>query len=121
MLFQLETRAEDDWTILSVTGELDVATAPRLRQEAVRVLAGGQPRLALDLSGCSFLDSTGLGVIVGVLKRVRGLDGNMVILGAPNQVAKVFEITRVSSIVPLVDSLAEADTVSETPLAAPEE
>lgn len=108
MLFELDTRVEDGWTVIAVDGDLDVATAPRLRQEAVGVLSAGT-RLAIDLSKCTFMDSTGLGVIVGVLKRVRGLDGDLVIVGAPSQVEKVFEITRVSSIVALAETLADAD------------
>lgn len=109
MLFEVEVVEHGRWAAVSVVGELDVATAPRLRQEAVGVVSNGIDRLALDLSGCSFLDSTGLGVIVGLLKRLRNHeDGALVIVGAPGQVQKVFDITRVASIVPLVDTMEEA-------------
>ncbi len=108
MAFELDTRLAGDWTVIAVDGELDVATAPRLRQEAIGVLGASPSQLALDLSRCPFIDSTGLGVIVGILKRIRGLEGDLVIVGAPSQVAKVFDITRVSSIVTLAESLDEA-------------
>lgn len=106
-MFELDHWERGGWTVLSVNGELDVATAPRLRQEAVKLVNGGTTQVAIDLSGCSFLDSTGLGVIIGILKRVKGHDGELVIVGAAAHVQKVFEITRVSDIVALHDSLDE--------------
>lgn len=108
MVFELDTRLEEGWTVIAVNGELDVATAPRLRQEAIKALGASPSHLALDLSECSFIDSTGLGVIVGILKRIRGSEGDLVIVGAPPQVTKVFDITRVSSIVTLAESLDQA-------------
>jgi anti-sigma B factor antagonist len=107
VVFELDHWERGGWTVLSVNGELDVATAPRLRQEAVKLVTGGATQMAIDLSGCGFLDSTGLGVIIGILKRVRGHEGELVIVGAEPHVRKVFEITRVSDIVPLHDSLDE--------------
>jgi anti-sigma B factor antagonist len=108
VLFDVDVSDQDGWTLLRVTGELDVATAPRLRQEAVRVVSEGRLQLVMDLSGVDFLDSTGLGVIIGVLKRVRGHGGELVLAGLSPQVSKVFEITRVSEIVQIVASVSDA-------------
>lgn len=108
MLFDLHVTEREGWTVLAVVGELDVATAPRLRQEGVRLATAAGARIALDLSGCGFLDSTGLGVIVGMLKRVRTHGGELVIVGAEAHVRKVFEITRIADIVALHDTLDEA-------------
>ena len=58
----------DGWTILGVTGEVDVATAPSMREQLIALIAGGDSRLIVDLSPVDFLDSTGLGVLVGALK-----------------------------------------------------
>jgi anti-sigma B factor antagonist len=114
VLFDLADSDRDGWVVLAVTGELDVATAPRLRQEAVRIVSGraadssGPTKMVIDLSGVDFLDSTGLGVIIGVLKRVRSHGGELVLAGLTPQVEKVFEITRVSEIVRIVASVDEA-------------
>jgi anti-sigma B factor antagonist len=108
VLFDLVVTERDGWIVLAVTGELDVATAPRLRQEAVRLSTAGQHRLVIDLSGVGFLDSTGLGVIVGVLKRMRTHGGELVLAAAEPQVRKVFEITRMTDILPIHDSVDEA-------------
>jgi anti-sigma B factor antagonist len=108
VLFDIAISERDGWAVLAVTGELDVATAPKLRQEAVRMSAAGQHRVVLDLSGVGFLDSTGLGVIVGILKRSRTNGGELLLAGAEPQVRKVFEITRMNDILPLHDSVDDA-------------
>jgi anti-sigma B factor antagonist len=95
-------------TVLAVTGEIDVASAPRLRQEVVTLAGSGQVLLVVDLAGVDFLDSTGLGVLLGALKRVRAGGGELALCRAEPQVAKVFEITRLSDILPLHDSVAAA-------------
>ena len=62
----------------------------------------------IDLSGVDFLDSTGLGVIVGVLKRLRTHGGELAVAGAENHVRKVFDITRISDIVSMYDTTDDA-------------
>jgi anti-sigma B factor antagonist len=108
VLFDLAVSEQQGWVVLAVTGELDVATAPRLRQEAVRLTSSGSHRLVIELSGVGFLDSTGLGVIVGILKRTRTHGGELALAGAEPQVRKVFEITRMSDILPIHDTVDDA-------------
>jgi len=108
VLFDLSVREADHCSVLVVTGELDVATAPQLRQEAVRLTTAGHHHLVLDLSGVDFLDSTGLGVVVGVLKRVRTHGGDLAVAGAVDHVRKVFDITRISDVVAMYDTADEA-------------
>lgn len=108
MLFDIQVDDRGTCVVLAVTGELDVATAPQLRQEAVRLSAAGRNHLVVDLSGVDFLDSTGLGVIVGVVKRVRTHGGELAVAGAEDHVMKVFEITRISDVVPMFAAADEA-------------
>jgi anti-sigma B factor antagonist len=108
VLFDLTVTDRDNCAVLAVTGELDVATAPQLRQEAVRLASSGCTHLVIDLSGVDFLDSTGLGVIVGVLKRLRTHGGELAVAGAENHVRKVFDITRISDIVSMYDTADDA-------------
>lgn len=108
MLFDVQVSERDAFAVLAVTGELDVATAPQLRQEAVRLTSSGQAHLVIDLSGVDFLDSTGLGVIVGVLKRARTHGGELAVSGAENHVRKVFDITRISDVLPMYATVDEA-------------
>ncbi len=110
VLFDIQTDELDTpgVAVVRVVGELDVATAPRLRQEAVRLVGININRVVLDLSGIDFIDSTGLGVIVGMVKRLRTHGGDLSVVRGHDRVNKVFDITRVSEILPLNDSLAVA-------------
>ncbi len=122
MLFDIQTDELDTpgTAVVRVVGELDVATAPRLRQEAVRLVGLNINEVVLDLRGVDFIDSTGLGVIVGMVKRLRTHGGDLALVRGHDRVSKVFDITRVSDILPLhgsldaaLDALLSADGPSE--------
>ncbi|MEO0492543.1 MAG: STAS domain-containing protein [Actinomycetota bacterium] len=88
----VHTRVADPWSVLTVAGELDVVGAPELRQHVINVVRGGHHRLVLDLSGVAFIDSFGLGVLVGALKRVRLLDGDLRLVVTEPRVQRVLEV-----------------------------
>ena len=98
----------DGWSVARVGGELDVATAPRLREQLLATISERGPRIVLDLGDVGFLDSTGLGVIVGVLKRARTLGGDLRLVCPNPSVRKVFEITALDRTMPLADSVDDA-------------
>ena len=78
------------------SGEIDLASSPELRDELQGLLDAGVRSLVIDLSAVSFIDSSGLGVLVGVLKRMddeTGSGANLRICGLTGPVRKVFEIT----------------------------
>ncbi|GJM37315.1 MAG: anti-sigma-B factor antagonist [Acidimicrobiales bacterium] len=81
-----------DWTVVTVAGDLDVVGGPDLRQAVMREVQAGRNRLVLDLTGVDFLDSFGLGVIVGALKRVRLLDGDLRLVVPEPRLQRVFEV-----------------------------
>jgi len=111
MLFELDvTTADGGVVVCTVMGELDVASAPKLRQALVKAVADadGPPRIVVDLAGVDFLDSTGLGVLLGGLKRTSAQGGALALARPEPQVRKVFEITRVNEILPLHDELDAA-------------
>ena len=98
----------DGWRVLRLAGEIDVATAPRLRDRLVQLVTEGPPRLVVDLSGVTFIDSMGLGALVSGLKRARAHDGDLRLAGATDHVAKVLSITRLDQAFVVADSVAEA-------------
>lgn len=104
----LTTRTEGDRTVVSVGGEIDVYTAPQLREKVVELVAAGDVNLVLDLSGVEFLDSTGLGVLVGALNRVRAQDGSLALVLTQERILKVFEITGLRKVFPIHATVAEA-------------
>jgi anti-sigma B factor antagonist len=104
----LSTRREDDWTVVVVGGEIDVYTAPKLRELLVELETAGQHRLVLDLEQVEFLDSTGLGVLVGGLKRVRAHEGSLRLVCTQERILKVFRITGLTKVFPIDGSVAQA-------------
>ena len=79
--------------VVAVRGEVDIATAPKLREKLVELASQGAQQVVVDLDGVEFLDSTGLGVLIGGMKRLRGLDGDLTLVCTQPRILKVFEIT----------------------------
>jgi anti-sigma B factor antagonist len=104
----LEARETDGRTVVAVGGEIDVYTAPRLRDTITSLIAGGAHHLVIDLSDVEFLDSTGLGVLVGGLKKVRSHDGSLKLVCAEERLLKIFRITGLSKVFPIHADLAGA-------------
>jgi anti-sigma B factor antagonist len=96
------------WTVVSIYGELDVATAPSLREQLIGLVGDGSTKLVLDLEGVDFLDSTGLGVIVSALKRARTNGGDLRLVCTQARIRRLFEITGLDKAVPLLPSLDAA-------------
>ncbi|HET7799137.1 MAG TPA: anti-sigma factor antagonist [Humibacillus xanthopallidus] len=108
-----------DRTVVHLGGEIDVYTAPLVREKLDEQIQAGRTDLVVDLTDVSFLDSTGLGVLVGRLKFARTRGGSMRLVGTDDRVLKVFAITgldKVFEIHPDVESaLAAGVTPAETP------
>jgi anti-sigma B factor antagonist len=79
--------------VVAVRGEIDVATSTTLRDELYAVMDGGSKALVVDLSGLGFIDSSGLGVLVGSLKHMRERGGELTLAGLAQPALRVFEIT----------------------------
>ncbi len=91
--------------VIVAHGEIDVATSPALRSELAAVLALRPVEVTLDLSDVSFVDSSGLGVLVGALKRLRETGGErFAIVGAQDAVRKIFSITGLNTLFELPES-----------------
>ena len=93
------------WTVLSIGGDLDVVGAPDLRQAVVAAVAEGSRLLALDLSELDFVDSFGIGAVVGALKRLRQRGGDLALVCPSSRIRRVFEICDLDRILTLHDSI----------------
>src|SRR5918997_14013 len=89
----LDDRAEADSVVVAVRGQIDVYTAHHLRDTLTGFVDAGERHLIVDLGGVEFLDSTGLGVLVGALKRVRASDGSLELVCSEERLLKIFRIT----------------------------
>lgn len=98
---------QDRATVLTLRGEIDVYTAPRLRQAIVDLVEEGERHLIVDMDNVDFLDSTGLGVLVGGLKRVKTNEGSLSIVITQDKILKIFEITGLDKVFPIKTSLDE--------------
>jgi anti-sigma B factor antagonist len=104
----LNHRQEGDRTVLEVAGEVDVYTAPKLREKLVELVGEGNYHLVVDMTKVEFLDSTGLGVLVGGLKRVRSHEGSLALVCTQERILKIFRITGLTKVFPIHDSLDDA-------------
>jgi anti-sigma B factor antagonist len=104
----LTTRSEGDHTIVVVGGEIDVYTAPKLREQLIDLVSAGQYHLIVNMENVEFLDSTGLGVLVGGLKRVRAHEGTLRLVCTQERILKIFRITGLTKVFPIHSSEEEA-------------
>ena len=104
----LENLVVGPWSVVRVAGELDLHTSPQLRDHVLSMIGETPVRLALDLTDVGFLDSSSLGMLVTLLKRVRERGGDLHLVGVSGSPMKVFTLTgldRVFEITGTTDSL----------------
>jgi anti-sigma B factor antagonist len=99
---------DDDLTVINVEGEIDVYTAPKLREKLIDLVNKGKYHLLVDMEKVEFLDSTGLGVLVGGLKRVRAHDGSLELVRTQERILKIFRITGLTKVFGIFDSVDDA-------------
>ena len=105
----METKTvESEPPVIELEGEVDVYTAPQLKQQMISLLESGAKELVVDLSKVDYLDSTALGVLIGGLKRMRERDGNMVLVCPSPRIRRVFEITGLDKIFDIFNSSEDA-------------
>jgi anti-sigma B factor antagonist len=108
MDLDIATRDEGGICVMSVSGEVDVYTAPMFKQRLVDVIDGGCTHVVVDLSRVGFMDSSGLGTLVSGLKRIKERDGTISLARVGEQVLKVFRITGLDKVFPIFDAVDDA-------------
>lgn len=101
-------RRNDNVPIVDLSGDVDAYTCAKLREAIVELLDQGDSRVVIGMSNVDYIDSTGLGTLVGGLRRVSEQKGAMAISGANPQVRKVLSITGLSKVFSLFDDETEA-------------
>ncbi len=102
-ILQVTTQDSDGQVTVSLKGELDLSSVGKVEEELRRVEAEGPSLLVLDLSGLSFLDSTGLRAVVTADERARENGRRLVVVRGPDAVQRVFSITRLEERLEMVD------------------
>lgn len=108
MDLKLDHYTQDDTEVVVVEGEIDVYTAPRLRELLIDLVNKGHHHLIVNMEKVEFLDSTGLGVLVGGLKRVRAHDGTLDLVCTQERILKIFRITGLTKVFGIYESVQEA-------------
>lgn len=102
-----------DCAVLRIAGEMDVYTSPKLRKQVADLAADGTIHIIADLRGVDFLDSTGLGALVGSLKRLRIRQGSLGIVTSGGRILKLFKITGLIHVFALHSCLLDAISADE--------
>ena len=95
-------------TIVRVKGEIDLRTSPQLRKELINLLDDAPGKIVLDLADVSYVDSSGVGTIVELKRRVMRSKGDVILVALQQRVRSLFEITRLDKFFTLVDTVEEA-------------
>src|SRR5690242_8613356 len=94
--------------VIAARGEIDLFTAPELKQVVTDAIESGERRVVIDLTDVSFLDSTALGVLIGAVKRLRSRGGALAIVNTEPSITKTFEITGLDQIFTILPGRDEA-------------
>ena len=109
MNFDINTEQLDDSSyVISLTGEVDLYTAPEFKQQLLEVINQGAKEVVVDFSNTTFIDSTTLGVLVGGVKRLRTNDGQLSLVSSDRNITKIFEITGLDRVFTIYGSRDEA-------------
>ena len=107
-LTQQSVVAGGDCAVLRIAGEVEAYTAPRLREHVIDLIDNGVRHIVADLREVTFLDSTGLGVLVGGLKRVRAHDGSLDLVCTQERILKIFRITGLTKVFGIHETVDQA-------------
>ena len=105
---QIEIKEEKCFPVLQVTGEVDVYTAPKLKSRILDQIDSGNYKMIIDLGGVDFMDSSGLGVLVGGLKRVGPHKGKIILTTNKSNILKIFKITGLDKVFDIYENLEDA-------------
>jgi anti-sigma B factor antagonist len=108
MSIRLDQCRDGQVTVVTVAGEIDIFTAPRLRDVLIEQIEAGHVHLVVDVEKVTFLDSTAVAVLIGAWRRVRDHGGRLALVGAPGPIRKIFHVTCLTRDFALCDTTDEA-------------
>ncbi len=107
-MFDFTKEEQDDIVLLTLKGNLDALTAVELRPTIDELVANRQTKVIFDLNELTLIDSSGVGAIVSLFKRVRMLGGDVKIARLANQPKEIFRLLRLDRAFDLFETLEEA-------------
>lgn len=98
MNVSIDVKEKEDITHITLTGEIDAYTAPKVRERLMEEAEGDSVQMTVDLSQVSYMDSTGLGVFVGLFKHLTANNGRLKLVGMSERLQRLFDITGLADI-----------------------
>ena len=95
-------------TLVVPTGDLDMGTADQMKRTLSDLIEKGQSKLVMDLTGVAYVDSSGLGALVALMKQARAVGGNLKLCGLQEDVRSIFEMTRLIKVMAVHSDRQEA-------------
>src|SRR4051794_35023829 len=108
MQLQIDVSRRDGFTVISPQGEIDFATGPQLKTAITELLMAGEVDLVIDLLAVDFIESTGLGALIGGRRRAHALKGSLRLVCTQDQMLKIFRITGLDKVFSIYDTVDEA-------------
>jgi anti-anti-sigma factor len=107
-IMEIETRKQENATVVSVTGKMDAVSSPELEKELSQLMAEGEKDFVIDLGELDYISSAGLRVILATAKRLKEKEGKILLASLQDMVKEVFEISGFSAIIPIYESVESA-------------
>ncbi len=107
--FSMETRSDGDRHVVSLSGEINLRSSPNLHASLLEIIEGRPDRIILDLSGVSYMDSSGIGTLVEIKRRVERYKGSLILAALQPRVRSLFEITKLERFFAIAADVAEAE------------
>ena len=105
---EVSTREESGHFVVTVTGEVDLYSSPRMREALLGAFGESSRRVVVDLSEVSYMDSSGIATLVEALQAARKAQGTLILAGLSERVREVFELARLESVFDIAPDLASA-------------
>lgn len=104
----ISNNLENGELLVKIEGEVDVYTSIDLKKEMTKLVESDQKRIIIDLESVNYMDSSGLGVLVALLKELKKVGGELKLISLPVSVKKIFDLTRLTKFFNIYNNLEDA-------------
>lgn len=104
----ISNNLENGKLLVKIEGEVDVYTSIDLKKELTKLVESDQKNIIIDLENVNYMDSSGLGVLVVLLKELKKIGGELKLISLPVSVKKIFDLTRLTKFFNIYNNLDEA-------------
>ncbi len=110
---QITKRIKNELEILAIKGELDLNNAAAVKTILDREINAGKINIVMDLKGLEYIDSSGIGVFINTVNKIRSLKGNFVLMGLSENIKRIFNLTKLTSFFRIIRDEMELDLISK--------